>query len=210
MADLSGVNVVTVADPVAKRVNGVSGRPVAARSALKRLYAATCGLLDRVLYPRRHRAVLRRLSNVQRPRRILVVCHGNLCRSPYLQAVLKRSLPEAVVTSAGFVGSGRAVPQISVALSAQRGLDLSRYRSQPITQSKVSEADLVIVMDAEQARQVARMFRVKRERIVIAGDLEPMFEKSRAIRDPWNQSVDAFKSTFDRLDSCGATLVSLL
>ncbi len=210
MADLSGVNVVTVADPVAKRVNGVSGRPVAARSALKRLYAATYGLLDRVLYPRRHRAVLRRLSNVQRPRRILVVCHGNLCRSPYLQAVLKRSLPEVVVTSAGFVGSGRAVPQISVALSAQRGLDLSRYRSQPITQSKVSEADLVIVMDAEQARQVARMFLVKRERIVIAGDLEPMFEKSRAIRDPWNQSAEAFKSTFDRLDSCGAMLVSLL
>ena len=210
MADLSAVNVVTVADPVAKRVNGVSGRPVAARSALKRLYAATYGLLDRVLYPRRHRAVLRRLSNVQRPRRILVVCHGNLCRSPYLQAVLKRSLPEVVVTSAGFVGSGRAVPQISVALSAQRGLDLSRYRSQPITQSKVSEADLVIVMDAEQARQVARMFLVKRERIVIAGDLEPMFEKSRAIRDPWNQSAEVFKSTFDRLDSCGATLVSLL
>ncbi len=210
MADLSAVNVVTVADPVAKRVNDVSGRPVAARSALKRLYAATYGLLDRVLYPRRHRAVLRRLSNVQRPRRILVVCHGNLCRSPYLQAVLKRSLPEVVVTSAGFVGSGRAVPQISVALSAQRGLDLSRYRSQPITQSKVSEADLVIVMDAEQARQVARMFLVKRERIVIAGDLEPMFEKSRAIRDPWNQSAEAFKSTFDRLDSCGAMLVSLL
>ena len=204
------MNVVTVADPVAKRVNDVSGRPVAARSALKRLYAATYGLLDRVLYPRRHRAVLRRLSNVQRPRRILVVCHGNLCRSPYLQAVLKRSLPEVVVTSAGFVGSGRAVPQISVALSAQRGLDLSRYRSQPITQSKVSEADLVIVMDAEQARQVARMFLVKRERIVIAGDLEPMFEKSRAIRDPWNQSAEAFKSTFDRLDSCGAMLVSLL
>jgi len=115
-----------------------------------------------------------------------------------------------VVTSAGFVGSGRAVPQISVALSAQRGLDLSRYRSQPITQSKVSEADLVIVMDAEQARQVARMFLVKRERIVIAGDLEPMFEKSRAIRDPWNQSAEAFKSTFDRLDSCAAMLVSLL
>lgn len=204
------MNVVNVAGPVNERVNGVSGRAIAPTSALRHAYDATCGLLDRVLYPRRHLAVRRRLSNGQRPRRILVVCHGNLCRSPYLQAVLQRSLPDIAVTSAGFVGSDHAVPQISVALSAQRGLDLSCFRSRPLTQSKISEADLVIVMDPEQARRIARMFRVKRERIVIAGDLEPMFETSRAIRDPWNQSIEAFRSTFDRLDRCAATLVSLL
>jgi len=65
-------------------------------------------------------------------------------------------------------------------------------------------------MDPAQGRQVARMFRVKQARIVIAGDLEPSFETSRGIRDPWNQSIEAFTSTFDRLDRCAATLVSLL
>jgi len=87
---------------------------------------------------------------------------------------------------------------------------MSGYRSRPITQSKISDADLVIVMDADQARRLARMFRVNRKRIVIAGDLEPRFETSRAIIDPWNQSIEAFESTFDRLDRCAATLVSLL
>jgi protein-tyrosine phosphatase len=204
------VDPVNVAGPVAERVNGASGSPIAPISAFRHVFDATCALLDRAFYTRRHLAVRRRLSNGRRPRRILVVCHGNLCRSPYLQAVLQRSLPDIAVTSAGFVGSDRAVPQISVALSAQRGLDLSRYRSRPITQSKISGADLVIVMDPDQARLVARMFRVKRDRIVIAGDLEPMFETSRAIRDPWNQSIEAFGSTFDRLDRCAATLVRLL
>jgi protein-tyrosine phosphatase len=177
---------------------------------LQRIYRATRALNDRFLYPRRHLAVRRRLSNAPRPRRILVVCDGNLCRSPYLEAVLQRSLPDIAVTSAGFVGSDRAVPQISVALSAQRGLELSHYRSRPITQSKVQDVDLVIVMDAGQARRMARNFRVKRGRVVIAGDLEPSFNESRAIRDPWNQSVEAYKSTFDRLDRCAATLVRLL
>jgi low molecular weight protein-tyrosine phosphatase len=204
------VNFVNVAHPVAKPVNGVSGSAFAPSRALKRIYRATCGLYDRALYHRRHLALRRRLSNAQRPRRILVVCHGNLCRSPYLEAVLQRSLPDIAVTSAGFTGSDRAVPQISVTLSAQRGLDLSRYRSRPITQSKISSADLVIVMDPEQAQRVARMFRAKLEQIVIAGDLEPAFETSRAIRDPWDQSIEALKSTFDRLDRCAATLVSLL
>jgi protein-tyrosine-phosphatase len=201
---------VNVARPAARPVNGAGGHEFAPTSGLRRVYHATCSLCDRALYPRRHLAVRRRLSNAQRPRRILVVCHANLCRSPYLQAVLQRSLPDVVVTSAGFVGSDRAVPQISVALSARRGLDLSRYRSRPITQSKISEADLLIVMDAEQAGLLARMFRVERERIVIAGDLEPTFETSRAIRDPWNHTVDAFKSTFDRLDRCAVSLVKFL
>jgi protein-tyrosine phosphatase len=198
------------AHPAARQVNGVGEVQFAPGRALQRVYDATCGLYDRVLYPRRHQAVRQRLSNVQRPRRILVVCHGNLCRSPYLQAVLQRSLPDVTVTSAGFVGSDRAVPQLSVALCAQRGLDLSRYRSRPITQSKISDADLLIVMDAYQARRLAKMFRVKRERIVIAGDLEPMFETSRAIRDPWNHSIEAFRATFDRLDRCAASLVKIL
>ena len=114
------------------------------------------------------------------------------------------------VTSAGFVGCDRPVPQASVVLSAQRGFDLSRYRSRPITQSKISDADLVIVMDSEQARQVARMFRVKREQIVIAGDLEPIFDTSRAITDPWNQSIEVFRSSFDRLDRCADSLVKVL
>jgi len=112
--------------------------------------------------------------------------------------------------SAGFFGSDRPVPQISVTLSAKRGLDLSRYRSRPLTQSTIGNADLVIVMDSYQARQLERTFPINRARIVIAGDLDPRFDASRAITDPWNRSSDVFASSFDRLDRCAATLVSIL
>jgi protein-tyrosine phosphatase len=177
---------------------------------LKRAYDATRNLPDRVLHRRRHLAVQRRLSRGQRPRKILVVCHGNVCRSPYLQAVLQRALPELAVKSAGFFGGGRPVPDLSVILSAERGLDLSRYRSRPLTRSTVGNADLAIVMDSFQARQLARSFPIDRARIVVAGDLDPLFGASRSITDPWNQSSDVFASSFDRLDRCAATLVSIL
>lgn len=112
--------------------------------------------------------------------------------------------------SAGFFGSDRPVPQNSVKLSAMRGLDLSRYRSRPLTKSTVCNADIVIVMDSDQAREIAKRFPVNRARIVIAGDLDPRFEASRAIKDPWNQSVDVFESSFDRLDRCAATMATIL
>lgn len=188
----------------------VSGQKFGPRQFLKRAYDATRNLPDRLLHRRRHVAVRRRLSQAQRPRQMLVVCHGNICRSPYMQAVLQRALPDVTVTSAGFVGSDRPVPEISIALSAKRGLDLSRYRSRPIAQSMVGDADLVVVMDSDQARQIWRGFRIERARIVIAGDLDPRFDASRAIRDPWNLSSNVFESSFDRLDRCAATLVSVL
>lgn len=175
-----------------------------------RAFRGAHSLYERALHRRRHLTARRRLSKAERPRRMLVVCYGNICRSPYLQAVLQRALPDIATTSAGFVGNDRPVPQISISLSAERGLDLSRHRSRLIAQSGIADADLVIVMDAEQAQRVASTFRVSRERIVIAGDLDPMFETTRAIRDPWNQPIEVFEASFDRLDRCAATLVSVV
>jgi len=191
-------------------VTAISSVKLGARRLLRRAYDATCNFPDRMLHPRRHLAVQRRISRAARPQRILVVCHGNICRSPYLQAVLQRALPDLAVMSAGFFGSDRPVPAIAVALGAKRGLDLSRYRSRPLTQSTVGNADLVIVMDSYQAQQVARTFATSRKRIVIAGDLDPQFEATRSITDPWSQSSDVFESSFDRLDRCAATLVGIL
>ena len=191
-------------------VTAISRARLAARQALKRAYHATRNLPDRVLHRPRHFAVRERLSRAPRPRKILVVCQGNICRSPYLQAVLQRALPDLTVVSAGFFGSDRAVPEIQVALGAKRGVDFSRYRSRPLTPSTVGTADLVIVMDSYQARRLAGFFPINPARIVVAGDLDPRFDAKREINDPWNQSSDVFESSFDRLDRCAATLVAIL
>ena len=112
--------------------------------------------------------------------------------------------------SAGFIGSNRPVPQISLALSAERGLDLSAYRSRPLTHSALSNTELIIVMDSNQARQIERLFPANRALVVVAGDLDPQFEASRGIQDPWNLSRDVFESSFNRLDRCAAALVRIL
>lgn len=181
-----------------------------ARRIVKRAYRAARNLPDRLLHRRRYRDVRRRLSRSGKPRNILVVCYGNVCRSPYLQAVLQRALPGTAIASAGFFGSDRPVPQASLAISAKRGLDLSRYRSRPLTPNTVGGADLIVVMDANQAREIAVRFRVNPARIVIAGDLDPRFEESRGITDPWNQSTEVFEASFNRLDRCAVALVDAL
>jgi protein-tyrosine phosphatase len=180
------------------------------RRVAKRIYQIIRGLPDRVLHERRHRLLARRLRDSPRPRSILVVCYGNICRSPYLEAVLQRALPDVRVSSAGFLRADRPVPEYSLMASRRRGLDLSLFRSRTITRELTDLADLVITMDAYQARRLIHALRVPPARVIIAGDLDDEGADPRAIRDPFQQSLEIFESTFDRIDRCAATLVALL
>jgi protein-tyrosine phosphatase len=174
------------------------------------IYAAIRGFPDRLRHLKRHRAVANRLSRMPRPQTILVICSGNVCRSPYLEAVLRRALPDIRISSAGFVGRGLKVPEFSLAISAQRGIDLSTFRSRSFTPREARDADLVVVMDALQARHLELYAGVRSDRIVVAGDLDPLLPSTRAIQDPWQQPLPAFVESFDRLDRCGASLTRML
>jgi protein-tyrosine phosphatase len=189
-----------VANPVVSRLLGL----------LKSAYHAIRNFPDRVFHRRRRQSVLRRVSEMSRPRAMLIVCYGNICRSPYLHAVLQRGLPDIAVSSAGFFGRDRTVPAFSLAVSARRGLDLSGFRSQLISPEGVRGADLIIVMDPDQARHIRSRFRVSEARLIVAGDLDPIASPTRAIPDPWMQPIEAFESSFDRLDRCAEALIIAL
>ena len=167
-------------------------------------------VLDHVLHRRRHLEARERLARLQPVRSILVVCHGNICRSPYLEAVLRRELPAVRVISAGLVGPDRPVPENSLTLTAKRGLDLSTFRSRSLSRVNAREIDLVIVMDSAQKDHLARVHGVSPARIIVAGDLDPLESPTRAIQDPWRESLEVFTAAFDRLDRCAATIVALM
>jgi len=167
-------------------------------------------VVDRLAHPWRYRAAMARLRARPRPSQILVVCNGNLCRSPYLEALLRRALPDIGVASAGMTGPGREVPDFGRDIATRRGLDLSQHRSRLLTRDMLSRADLVLVMDEAMARYLTRALRVQGERVVIAGDLDPLGRFSRTIRDPWRQSQIVFESTYARLDRVAETVVASL
>jgi len=191
-------------------MTAIAARPVVFRSNSRWTYRALRHLPDRLLHSRRHRKLLAALSASSPPKTILVLCHGNICRSPYLQAALQRMLPTTTVLSAGFLRSGRRIPETSLAVSDRRGFDLSGFRSRALSPDVVHRADLIVVMDLNQAAAIIARFRVARSRVVIAGDLDPRFDATRAIRDPWSGTTDVFEAVFDRLDRCAATLASAL
>src|SRR5918993_816046 len=90
---------------------------------------------------------------------ILTVCIGNICRSPMAQAVLASALPQATVASAGTSAMiGMPADEGAQRLMRLRGLDLSQHRAQQVNREMCRWADLILVMDGEQKRELEKNY----------------------------------------------------
>jgi low molecular weight protein-tyrosine phosphatase len=164
---------------------------------------------DRLLHAGRHAAAIANVRSRGWIPNVLVVCHGNICRSPYAAGLLRRELAPAGISveSAGFIGPGRTSPFAARREAAEHGVDLIPHRSRLLTPQMVNRATLVLVMDAHQARAMVRLFGKAPADVLLLGDLDPARGEKRTIRDPIDQPSDVYRSVYGRIDRCALALV---
>jgi len=162
---------------------------------------------EQLAHPWRLRAAVRRISRRPPPQFVLVVCHGNIYRSPYAAALLRHRLPPLVgnhvrVVSAGFVEPGRSCPGEVLHVAATRGVDLSGHRSRLLVPSDVYAADLVLVMDATQRWGIRALFGRSNNDIIMLGDLDPQRIETREVQDPFSQPKEVLERSYSRIERC--------
>ena len=91
--------------------------------------------------------------------RVLVLCTGNICRSPMAEAMLRarlaaRGVP-AEVSSAGTATEGEPASDEVLELLRARGLDGSSHRSRRLDADRLADADLVVAMARLHVRDAA-------------------------------------------------------
>ena len=167
---------------------------------------------DRLLHVWRRRSALAELARRGAPRSVLVICYGNICRSPFAAAVLQARLVGAGVHvgSAGFFGPGRACPVNAVDAARRRHQGLESHRSQLLTPALVQAADLLIVMDAGQRDAIHDRFGRTRHDILLLGDFDPLPIQTRAIRDPLDGPPAVFEEVYARIDRCASALAGAI
>ncbi len=164
---------------------------------------------ERVLHLVRRRRALRALRRRSPLESLLVVCHGNICRSPFAAALLRSALADrgVEVGSAGFVATGRPPPPDALAAAARHGVDLSAYRSRVLTAETARAAHLIVVMDPLQRRAIRDRFGRGGPDLLLLGDLDPRPFGTRTIRDPVKQPLPVFEDTYARIERCVRALV---
>jgi protein-tyrosine phosphatase len=131
--------------------------------------------------------------------RILVVCVGNVCRSPMAAALLTRRLsgraPAARVESAGIAALvGQPADPIAVELMRQRGLDISGHRARQLTEPLTLAADMVIVMEQGHVKAIESAFPRARGRVHRIGHWGAF-----DVPDPYRKPPAAFERALDRI-----------
>jgi protein-tyrosine phosphatase len=176
----------------------------------RRLAARTRDRIDAALHQGRRSRVRARIAEL-RPRSVLFLCLGNVCRSPYAERVLASHGPDGVrIDSAGFIKPGRPPADLAMEVASERGIHHADHRSRVVTPEDLQSFDAVFFFDRYNKANLYGALGVRRDRVFWLGDLEPEYGGRRAILDPWGKPRSEFERVFDRIDRCVGELHGLL
>jgi len=131
-------------------------------------------------------------------RRVLVVCQGNICRSPFAAALIAHHRRDLELRSAGLeAGEGVAAHGDALRAAQRFGVDLGGHRARRLEEGDVAWADLILAMEGHQAVQVAKSWPSAKMRIRLLGDFLPA--PPFAIGDPFGQGDATFAASFERI-----------
>ena len=180
-------------------------------SAVRRPLVAIRDAMDGWLHPGRSRRARARLVDL-RPRSVLFVCLGNICRSPYAEHVFRSDADGSVgAASAGFILPGRQPPENALEAASSRGIEATAsHRSQVVSPDLLGAAEAVFIFDRFNLRRLRTETDADLERVFWLGDFDPEWTGKRAIIDPWGKPMEEFHATFERIERCVAEVVAVI
>ena len=169
------------------------------------------GKFRRTLFPRwkgkrMKKAVL--LKKFPEARRVLVICYGNILRSPFAAAYLREKLADRIeIREGGYLpNTDRPTPELAVQVAATLDVDLTSHRSRSFSNEDLDWADMVICFDEENYDHLRGRLGGNVDKIWPLGTVLP--DKSPWIADPYGSDAEGFRKTYGTIQSCCDALIA--
>jgi protein-tyrosine phosphatase len=147
--------------------------------------------------------------------KVLMVCLGNICRSPMAEGLLShkvRQLNLAVETdSAGTAGYhiGSKPDQRMIDTAAKQGVDISDLRARQFKASDLETFDYVFAMDKENQLNMQSLAKNETQRAKVKLFLEQVnYPELSEVPDPYYGDQAAFEFVFNLLDEATDTFIN--
>ncbi len=151
-------------------------------------------------------------------KKVLLVCLGNICRSPLAEVVMRACAIEQQVDSKLFFSSagtgdwhiGRGADQRSAAIAKQHGLDLSSHRAQQVHGNNWSNWHWFVAMDHQNYTDLLRMG-VPRSRLLFMRQFEGNGgEGVLDVPDPYYGGASGFEDVYQMLQDNAEKVIAHL
>lgn len=123
---------------------------------------------------------------------ILVVCVGNICRSPMAEALLKQRFPEKNINSAG-VGAlvGHGADPASIKIMEEQNINITNHVAKQIDENLALKADLIFTMSDSQNKWIEERWPFCRGKTFKLGHWS-----DKDIADPYKHELSAFQTAY--------------
>ncbi|WP_371185701.1 protein tyrosine phosphatase [Thalassotalea maritima] len=128
---------------------------------------------------------------------ILVVCIGNICRSPSGERILQSMLPDKNITSAG-IGAmiDHGVEQHAAKLLDSHNYNSADHKARQISQDIISDADLILVMEKRHQQTLMQKYPSASGKVMLLGK----WNNDEEIPDPYKKSMEVFEQSFKQIE----------
>ncbi|PKE32804.1 protein tyrosine phosphatase [Rahnella sp. AA] len=128
---------------------------------------------------------------------VLVVCTGNICRSPIAERILISHLPELNVSSAGIEAlKGKDADVSAIAVAEKHGLSLCGHKGKQFNFTQMQKYDLILVMERLHIEYITKNHPECRGKTMLLGH----WMDKREIPDPYMKGPEAFEFVFRLID----------
>jgi protein-tyrosine-phosphatase len=151
------------------------------------------------------------VTEATHPKQILLVCTGNICRSPLAAALLQRALAERGIEGIGVCSAGTGawdgapVSEGAYLVGLERGLDLSGHRARLLTRELVEAADLVLTMARHHRARVDELG--GEGRVFVLGEYAGREGDAAEVSDPFGGDLEVYRDTCSELEALIETAV---
>lgn len=146
--------------------------------------------------------------DISKIRRIIFVCKGNICRSPFAEVVAKEKTRLPVV-SMGYDASGRNKPEaLAIKIAEEFGYDMKGSRSTRLDKGSIKCSDLIVVMETSHLNIVKQIIPDVDYQITLLGIWGG--KPGLSIFDPYGRSEARFRYIFDHINSSVRKLMCML
>ncbi|WP_285269289.1 low molecular weight protein-tyrosine-phosphatase [Kaistella rhinocerotis] len=143
--------------------------------------------------------------------KILMVCLGNICRSPLAEGILKSKLPQDfIIDSAGTISlhEGENPDKRAVATAKNHSVDISKQRSRPITTKDFEDFDKIYCMDLSVMEDVISLAKddIQREKVSLFLEEAMIPGNNYEVFDPYWSEMDGFERVYKLLDEASENI----